>query len=98
MTPTPSSMKMLFLIIWNIAGLLVRPKNMTRGWNRPQLHCCIPLDIQFGEVLLLGFGHHVEDVGDQGQGVGILYGELLVILDKAEASFLLDEEDWGGNR
>jgi len=38
MTTTPSSMsslKMLFIIIWNVAGLLVRPKNMTRGSNRP---------------------------------------------------------------
>ena len=27
---------MSFIIIWNIARLLVRPKNMTRGLNRPQ--------------------------------------------------------------
>jgi len=27
-----------------------------------------PLDIQFGEVLCFGSGHHIEDVGDQGRG------------------------------
>ena len=39
-TTTPSSMsslKMLFIIVWKVAGLFVRPKNMTRGSYRPQL-------------------------------------------------------------
>ena len=50
-----------------------------------------PLDIQFGEVLCFGSGHHIEDVGNQGQGVGIIYShciELTVVLDEAEASIL----------
>ena len=38
-TMTPSSMssqKMSFIIIWNVTRVLVRPKNMTGGSNRPQ--------------------------------------------------------------
>ena len=31
-----SSWKISFIIIWNVARLLVRPKNMTRGLNRPR--------------------------------------------------------------
>jgi len=58
-----------------------------------------PSDIQLGEVIHLGFGHFVEDIRDQGQEVSVLHGhhiELLIILDNAEASiFLLDEEDGG---
>src|SRR5882672_340987 len=60
-----------------------------------------PSDVQFGEVLHFGSGHHIEDVGDQGQGVGILHGqhvELTVVLDEVEASVLfLNEEDGGGH-
>src|SRR5467141_1853892 len=60
-----------------------------------------PSDIQFGEVLCFGSRHHIEDVRDQGQGVGVIYGqciELMVVLDKAEASvLLLNEEDGGGH-
>ncbi|KIJ10925.1 hypothetical protein PAXINDRAFT_36638, partial [Paxillus involutus ATCC 200175] len=26
-----------FIIVWNVAGELVRPKNITRGSNRPRL-------------------------------------------------------------
>ena len=29
--------KMLFIIVWKVAGLLVISKNITRGLNRPQL-------------------------------------------------------------
>ena len=56
-------------------------------------------DIKLGEVLFLGFRHTVEDVMDQGQGVGVLYGhhiELSIILDEVEAPVLLfDEENQG---
>ena len=27
--------KMLFIMVWKVAGLLVIPKNITRGLNRP---------------------------------------------------------------
>jgi len=46
----------------------------------------------------LGFRHADEDVQDQGQKVGVLNSnqiELSIILDKAEASILLFDEDWG---
>ena len=39
-TTIPSAMmvrKMSFIIVWKVAGLLVIPKNITRGSNRPQL-------------------------------------------------------------
>ena len=29
------SLKMSFIIVWKVAQLLVRPKNMTRGSKRP---------------------------------------------------------------
>ena len=31
------SQKMSFIMVWKIAGLLVIPKNITKGLNRPQL-------------------------------------------------------------
>jgi len=45
-----------FIMVWKVAGLLVRPKNMTKGSNSPRFvwnaasthhlpsrgHCCIP--------------------------------------------------------
>ena len=31
------SWKMLFIIVWKVARLLVIPKNITRGFNIPQL-------------------------------------------------------------
>jgi hypothetical protein len=37
---TPSAIRswnISFIIIWNVAGLLVRPKYMTRGSNKPLL-------------------------------------------------------------
>jgi len=92
-----SSWKMSFIIIWNVAVLLVRPKNMTRGLNKPWFSChplisfpntyivVSPSDIQLGEIFFLGFRHAVEDVWDQGQRVGVLYGhhiELSIILDR----------------
>ena len=30
-------LKMLFIIVWKVVGLLVIPKNITRGAKRPQL-------------------------------------------------------------
>jgi len=48
--------KMSFIIAWNITRLLVRPKNMTRGSNRPQF---------IGEIFCHGLGHLVEDIRDQ---------------------------------
>src|SRR5882672_3289022 len=60
-----------------------------------------PSDVQFSEVLHLGSGYHIKDVRDQGQGVGILYGqhiELMVVLYEVEVSILfLNEEDGGGH-
>jgi len=51
-----SPQKMSFIIIWNVTGLLVRSKNMTRDLNRPLFakaafhhlcplfsHCCNPI-------------------------------------------------------
>jgi len=49
-------------------------------------------DIQLGEIFHLGFRHAFEDVGDQGQRVGVIYGhciELSIILDKAKTPILL---------
>ena len=45
-----------------------------------------------GEIFCLGFGHAVEDVRDQRQGVGVLFShciELLIILDESKAPILL---------
>src|SRR5882724_2878796 len=96
---TPSSMrslKMSFIIVWNIAGLLVRPKHMTRGLNKPlfiqkaafhffDLYVVVtPADVQLGKILSLGLRYFIEDIWDQGEGVGILNShciELLVVLD-----------------
>src|SRR5882724_11233805 len=59
-----------------------------------------PSDVQFGEVLLFASSHCIEDVGDQGQGVGVLHGQhvkLMVVLNETEASVpFLNEEDRGG--
>src|SRR5882672_6862829 len=56
-----------------------------------------PSDIQFHEILCFGSRHHIEDVRNQGQGVGILHGqciELPIVLNETEASILfLNEED-----
>ena len=30
-----SSLKMLFIIIWKVVGLFIKPKNITRGSKRP---------------------------------------------------------------
>jgi hypothetical protein len=32
-----SSLKMSFIIVWNVAGKLVSPKNITNGSNNPRL-------------------------------------------------------------
>jgi len=32
-----SSLKMSFIIVWKVDGQFVRPKNITRGSNNPQL-------------------------------------------------------------
>jgi len=75
--------------------LLVRPKNMTRGLNRPQfiwkaafhlspfLYPYIvisPPDIPPGEILPLGLTYHVEYVRDQRQRVAILYSHHVELL------------------
>ena len=64
-------LKMSFIIVWKVAGLLVMPYNITNGSNSPWLHwkaafhssfldsdvLVAPSDIEFGEVLarLVGY-------------------------------------------
>src|SRR5882724_9933850 len=92
MVTTPSSMsslKMSFIIVWNVAGLFVRLKNMTRGSKRPQFvqkaafHSSPSLIqtllypqgfVQLSEILGLGLQDFVEDVKDQREKVGVLHG------------------------
>jgi len=35
--PRRSILDILFIMVWKLAGLLVRPKNMTKGLNSPRL-------------------------------------------------------------
>jgi len=61
---------MLFIIIWNVAGLLVRTKEHDKRFEQALVHLegrlplisildsnivVSPLDVQFGEVLHSGF-------------------------------------------
>src|SRR5882724_10162281 len=103
MVTTPSlmsSLKMPFIIIWKVVGLVIKPKNITRGLKRPQvcpecgfplvslfiMHIVVsPMDIQLHEILGLGFGYFVEDVWDQREGVGILHSHHI------ELSVVLDQ-------
>src|SRR5467141_2689260 len=93
MTMTPASMssqKMSFIIIWNVAGLLVRPKNMTRGSNRPWFIQKATFHSSPSLILTLLYPHQTSSLvkyfalapdtvlrmsGIRGRGVGILYGQ-----------------------
>jgi len=85
--------KTSFIIVWKVVGLLVIPKNITRGSKRPQLvrkaafHSSpyiieTPADIQFGEVP--GSAELGDEFGDEGERIFILdsYGvQSTVVLD-----------------
>uniref|UniRef100_A0A0W0FZZ0 Uncharacterized protein n=1 Tax=Moniliophthora roreri TaxID=221103 RepID=A0A0W0FZZ0_MONRR len=34
--PSPSHHNIMFIMVWNVAGEFIRPKNMTKGLNIPQ--------------------------------------------------------------
>src|SRR5882724_7607014 len=100
MTPSSiSSLKMLFIIIWKVARLLVKPKNMTRGSNKPLfiqnvafhsspslIHMLLQPQwtSNLGKISSLGLRYFIEDVWDQEEGVGILHGHCI------ELSVVLD--------
>ena len=53
--PSPTAVqKIVFIIIWNIAGELVRPKNMTVGSNNPSWvrNAAFPLSPSLIQMLL----------------------------------------------
>jgi len=89
-------LKMLFIIIWKIVGLLVIPKNITRGLKKPQLVqkatpfisgldtyiIETPADIQFCEVP--GFVELENEFGDEGERISVFDGygiQSTVVLD-----------------
>src|SRR5882724_5316398 len=96
MTPlSMSPLKMSFIIIWKVARLWVKLKNMTRGSNKllfiwkvvfPLISLfdpyvvIAPVDVQLGEILSLGLGYFIGDVWDQGEGVGILHSHHIELL------------------
>src|SRR5882724_6361111 len=112
MVTTPSSMsslKMSFIIVWKVVGLLVKLKNITKGSKRPHFvlkvafHLspsliCMLLYPQWIFVKYLAFclWDIVNDVWDQREGVGILHShriKLLVVLYQAQAPILLLHEE-----
>src|SRR5467141_1305052 len=98
MTTTPSSMssrKMSFITVWNVAGLLVRPKNMTRGSNRPQFVRKAAFHSSPSLILTLLYPHRTSNLvkyftlapdtvlrmsGIRGKGVGILYRQHIELM------------------
>src|SRR5882724_8194155 len=95
-----SSLKKSSIIVWKVAGLFIKPKNITRGSKSPQfsqkaafhlspsfnMHLVLSsMDIQLHEILGLGFGDVAEDVWDQREGVGILHSHCV------ELSVILDQ-------
>jgi len=74
---------MSFIIVWKVAGLLVIPKNITRGSKRPRLvrkaafhlsrldaHIVkLPLDVKFCEVL--GFAELGDEFRDEGKRIPV---------------------------
>src|SRR5882762_10850294 len=109
--PVPiRSLKISFIIAWNIAGEFVSPKNITRGSNMICFECCFPLisgfdlyivvspmDVKLGEdVSVFEF---VNDVGDKGKWVLTFDRDtikLSVILDWSKFTvFLLHKEEGG---
>src|SRR5467141_1004857 len=93
MTMTPSLMssrKMSLIIVQNVAELLVRPKNMTRGSNRPRFVRKAAFHSSPSLILTLLYPHQTSSLvkyfalaldtmlrmsGIRGRGVGILYGQ-----------------------
>jgi hypothetical protein len=76
------SWKISFIMVWKVAGLLVRPKYMTRGSNRPLEPMNKVVD-EWERILILP--------GDGIQSSVVLDKMELPI-------FLLDEEDWCSER
>src|SRR5882672_10250927 len=60
---------------------LVQPKGHLPLVSILDSHIVVsPLDVQFGEVLFFGPRHCIEDVGDQRQGVGVLYSQHIELM------------------
>src|SRR6266481_5460881 len=107
-----SSLKMLFIMGWKVA--VGETKVHDQGFEKSTVHLegCFPLItlfdmhivisptyVQLREVLGFGFRNLVDNIGDEGEQVGVLHRhgiELLVVLHEPELTVLLiDKEDWG---
>src|SRR6266481_6760164 len=113
MATNPSSirsLKMSFIMVWNVAGLLVSPKYMTRGLKSPQFvwkaafhsspsFIVSPSYVQFCKVLGLCAGDPIYNIRDEGKWIGVLHHhhvELPVVLNEPEFSILfINKKDWG---
>jgi hypothetical protein len=101
---------MLFIIVWKVAGELVKPKYITKGLKRPRFVrkaafpdadvIKAPLDIEFREEP--GSFQTVDEVVDQRDWVPVLHGHRIehpvILYEPEHAVLLFDEEDRRGHR